>query len=415
MQFEAYLERSKSVPLSVRFHNLDPCLFKSLVPHTSRLAILRVQVECSSDLSRVVRYLRNPPPMLYRFIVTSSYFEADGLKLSSGVGDGYFMHVKELQLEDISSFRSPLTFPHVTKLTWYVGPCLHGSIQLPGLLDTLQQFPGLKVIYFVFQTMPYTMAGRSPHTVTLPHVQRMGMFCSEGRGARIPPILGFLKLPNLTSLSMDTVPELPSPFPVLPVTSFGEHLPNLAELPEMEVYMEADTGRVRFRSPSQAVLDCWSIAQPLEDIAYHHHRVRWGGLPLHSVRRLTVTLYERGDGVEALWVIGLLCDLSSLEHLELVGYCGCVLRCLRRLLLRGDILSGIKTLTVCSGTYDLRQATRLKDVTDDLGLGIVVTCTPTPDMPDTDEWSSDGGSEDWDLGADDEDEDEDGINSKGTE
>jgi hypothetical protein len=399
MQFEAYLERSKSVPLNVRFHDLDPHLFGSLISHTSRLAILRVQVECSSDLSQIVQYLRNPLPMLYKFIITSSPFASDALELSSGVGDGYFMHVKELQLKDISSFRAPLTFPHVTKLAWYVGPCPRGSTQLPGLLDTLEQFPVLKVVYLVFQTRQHTTTDPSPHMVTLPHVQRMSLVCSEGWGARIPPILGFLKLPNLTSLSVDTVPELPSPFPVLPITSFGEHLPNLAELPEMEVYMKVETGRVRFRSPSQAVLDYRTVTHPLEDLAYHHHRVRWGGLPLHSVRRLTVTLYRRGKGAEGVWLVRLVRDLGSLEHLELVGYCGCVLRRLRRLMMRGGILLGVKTLTVRSGAYDRRQAMRLKDTADGLGLETTVSYIRTLGVTDTDGWSpdADGLSEGWDL------------------
>jgi hypothetical protein len=89
------------------------------------------------------------------------------------------------------------------------------------------------------------------------------------------------------------------------------------------------------------------------------------------------------EGVEEVWLVRLLRELGSLEHLELEGYCGFALRRLRRLMMRRDILIGIKTLTVCSGTYDIRQATRLKEVADDLGLGIVVTCTPAPDMLDT--------------------------------
>jgi hypothetical protein len=315
------------------------------------------------------------------------------------------MHVKELELEDIPSFRAPRAFPHVTKLTWHVGPEYGAPVELPGLLDTLEQLPVLEEVDLIFRESRDTTTGTSLRAVTLPHVQRMSLHCSKDQEMGIPRILQFLKLPKLTSLLVYTEPKFSSPFPALPITSFGEYLPNLAELPEMEVYTNIGTGRVCFRSPSQAMLDYWVIAQSLGEATYHHHRRLWGGIPLHSVRRLTATVNVWAEGVDEVWLVRLLRELGSLEHLELKGYCGFALRRLRRLMLRRDILIGIKTLTVCSGTYDIRQAMRLKDVVDDLGLEIVVTCTTAPDMLDTGEWPSDGDSEDWDLGADDEDGD----------
>ena len=401
IQFEAYLERSKSVLLDVELYNLFPRLFESLLPHTSRLAALTVQVSNSSDFGRIALHLQSPIPTLHKFTIISS--GSDTLEPPSGID--YSTHVKELELEDISSFRAPRAFPHVTKLTWHVGPEHGAPVQLPGLLETLEQFPVLEEVDLIFRESRDTTTGTFLRAVTLPHVQRMSLHCSKDRKMGIPRILQFLKLPKLTSLLVYTEPKFASPFPALPITSFGEHLPNLAEFPEMEVYTNIRIGRVCFRSPSQAMLDYWVIAQSLGEATYHHHRRLWGGLPLHSVRRLTATVNVWAEGVEEVWPVRLLRELGSLEHLELEGYCGFALRRLRRLMLRRSILIGTKTLTVCSGTYDICQATRLRDVADDLGLGIVVTCTPAPDMLDTDEWPSDGGSEDWDLGADYEDED----------
>jgi hypothetical protein len=299
------------------------------------------------------------------------------LELPSGIGNDYLLHVKKLKLKNISSLQAPHAFPHVTELTWYVYS--HTPIQLAGLLDTLEQLPVLERVELIFQTGCNIMTDPAPHVVTLPHVQRMYLFRSDEK-VGISHILGFLKLPNLTSLVVEAVPELRWPSPTLPVISFGEHLPNLAELPEMEVYTDDESDRVDFQSPSQAMLEYLVIARPLGENPYRHDRKLWGGLPLHSVRRLTAALYRRTKGPEDVWLVSLLRDLSSLEHLELEGFCGHTLRRLRQTVMRGDVLLGIKTLTVRSRAYEIRQALRLKGVADGLGLGIVVTCILDPSI-----------------------------------
>jgi hypothetical protein len=387
MQFEAYLRRSKFVPLEVQLRKPYFCLFQSLALYTSRLAALTVRVSDSSDFGRIVQHLRSPIPTLRKFAILGSH-GMDRLELPSGIGNNHFMHVKELRLENISLFQVSRAFPHVTELTWHVGPC--GPVPLSRLLDALEQLPVLERVYLMFRTSQYTATNPSS-MITLPHVQEMLLCSSEG----IPPILGFLKLPNLARLVVDTVPELPSPSPALPVTSFAERFPNFAELPEMAVYTRSKISRVGFRSPSQAALEYPAIAR---ETAHCRDRRHWGGLPLHSVRRLVATLDMRAKGVEDVWLVRLLRDLGSLEHLELEGYCGGALRRLRRLIMRGDYLPGIKTLTVRSGAYEIRQAMRLKGVTDGLGLEITVTCIPDPES-DANEWppDADGLSEDWNL------------------
>jgi hypothetical protein len=399
-QFDAYLERSKSVPLKVQLQNLYPRLLGSLSPHASRLVVLAIWVNRSSDFSRIAQYLPNPIPTLHKFGITS--FGSDHLNLPHGIGNDHFTHVKELRLEDISSFRAPRAFPHVTKLTWYVGPGRGGPVELPGLLATLEQLPALEQVDLVFRTSQDTAIDWSPRVVTLPNVQRMSLCRSGDWKVGVPPILDFLILPNLTSLAVDEVSRLPRAFRTLPVASFGERLPNLAELPEMEVRMCGEIGRVGFRSPSQAVLEYRAIARPLGEKTYRRDRRRWGGLPLHSVRRLTATLDRRAKGVEDVWLIRLLHDLSSLEYLELEGYCGGTLRRLRQLMMGKDIHLGIETLTVRSGPSEIRQAMRLKDVADGLGLGINVTCIPDQSSMNC----PDGLSGGWDLGDEDESDEE---------
>jgi hypothetical protein len=196
-----------------------------------------------------------------KFTIASS--GSDTWKLPPDIADDHFTHVKELELKDISSIRAPRAFSHVTKLTWHVGPRSDHPVHLPGLLATLEQLPVLEQVDLFFRTSQDTAINPSPQVVTLPHVQRMSLRCSERWRMGVPRILQFLELPNLTSLVVDTEPESASPFPVLPVTSFGKHLPNLAELTEVEVYADYKIGRVRFRSPSRAVLECRALPQLL--------------------------------------------------------------------------------------------------------------------------------------------------------
>jgi hypothetical protein len=401
IQFEAYLERSKSALLKVGLRNLWPCRLKSLVPHTSRLAALAVQMSNSSDFGEIAWYLPNPIPTLHKFTIMSS---SDTLEIPPGIGNDHLMYVKELRLEDISSFRGPRAFPHVTELTWHVDSPRGGPIQLAGLLDTLEQLPLLKQVHLVFQAVQHVETDPALRVVTLPHVQRMSLCRSKDWRVGIPRILDFLRLPKLTSLVVDAVPKLPRPLPTLPYTSFGERLPNLAELPEMEVYTCGEIDQVNFRSSSQAVLEYRAVARPLGETGYRHDRGHWGGLPLHTVRRLTAKLYRRAKGVGDAWLVRLVRDLISLENLELEGYCGGTLRRLRRLIMRGDIPPRVKTLTVRSGAYEIRQAMRLKDVVDGLGLEVIVTCTPGPEVSDIEGWSpdADGLSESWDLSDDGE-------------
>jgi len=372
VQFETYLARSKCAPLEVQLRPPYFHLLKSLAPHAFRLVSLAVQVVASSDVRQIANYVRTTVPTIPKLsiIAVSSLTTLD-------IPSKRFPYVKTLRLEGISSFLAPHSFPHITELTWHVGSHNCSPIQLAELLDTLGRLPTLEKVYLNFQTNRYIMADPAPPIATLPHVYQMSLSCSEGENAGIPYILDFLELPNLTSLVIDTPPTLPW-FSILPNISFGKHLPTLAELPEMGVYTCAGYGQVTFRGPSQASLEYHAHARPLGKLSYYRDRTVWGSLPLHSVRRLVVGMADFTEGVEDVWLVSLLRDLDSLEHLELEGQCGFVLRRLCQMMVQGDPLPDMKTLTVRSGAYGRRRALRLRDVADELGLGIIVTCHGLP-------------------------------------
>ncbi|KAF9645663.1 hypothetical protein BDM02DRAFT_478080 [Thelephora ganbajun] len=374
--FEAYLERSRSILLKVRLYDKRAHLAESLVPHVSRLASLAIVANNSSNFRTIARYLRKPIPTLHKLSITTP-FEQDVLELPSDIGNDHFLHVKKLRLDGMSSFRAPYAFVHVTDFKWDVRS---PSVQVAGLLDTMEQLPALERVEIIFRTR-YVVTNPVPHLVTLAHMQRMSLRCT---GEEIPPILEFLKLPSLTYLFVDTAQTSRWCPPILPNT-FDQHLPNFAELPEMRVYVCNKYGRAFFQSPSQASLEHYTHPRSPGETLYLHKRKLWGGLPLHSVGKLIVTMTDWTKGLEAGWLCGLLPDLGSLEHLELEGYCGYTVDLLCEMVEMGDLLLRIRTLTVRSGEHAIRQALRFKEFTDELGLGIIVTCIPAPEFSSDDD------------------------------
>lgn len=113
----------------------------------------------------------------------------------------------------------------------------------------------------------------------------------------------------------------------------------------------------------------------------------WGGLPVDSVRKLVVGMDMRTTYEEGLWMVALLSDLRSLEHLELRGHCGDMLWTLGRAMMCQIQLPCMKTLTARSGSkYLITQALKLKDVVDRFDLGIDVIWIQDLDIPGDEEW-----------------------------
>ena len=318
-------------------------------------------------------------------------------------------------LNGISSFRGLRTFPHITELLLYTNAYLNTTTIT--LLNALGQLPGLEKVYITFHDVWDT--GVDPIGVTtLLCVQEIRLSAFHVRvpmsPVAVPPILQFLKLPKATSLTVQQLGSLlPWNLSILPVTSFGEHLPNYVELLDLRIHTAAESGTVIFQSPSQAIFTYHTGA--LRDFQLEARL--WGDLPLRSVRRVTAVLVNPVRiGGEDAWLVDLLGELDFLELLELGGDCGHVLRRLRRRMVRGATLVDIRTLIVRGGEYAKCQAFKFESIKGSLGLDqMTVTYIPDPTVheglaPDPDAESS-SDDEDWDEdyseGSDEGDEDED--------
>ena len=238
------------------------------------------------------------------------------------------------------------------------------------------ELPALERVGITFGGISRSAQSTRIHPVTLPNVQRM--FLHSGRG--VPDLLESLKLPSLTSLIVGGTRNLGRPFAILTVTPFSENLPNLAQLPEMEVTMGRQQNKVSFRSPSQATLDYHIEPRSLGWGPYRHRRNFWGGLPVDSIRKLTVDM-GMTDGDEG-WVVSLLGDMNSLEHLEFRSCRGHTPRYLHEMVMEGDSPPEMKTLTVYFGSgCEARQVHRLEDVAEGIGSGISVTWIKDSEVP----------------------------------
>jgi len=414
LELEAYLERSRSVPIRV---NLScPKLVVSIIPHTSRIVDLSIWVYNFREFGSFTSSLRHPAPMLRSLEVSTINPYMHCLELPSGMGENLFLHLKKLRLNGILSFVGPQTFPHITELSL----CTNSGPERStfALLKTLEQLPGLKKIHAVFRSS-WHLETYFPDIVTLPCVQEMRLSVPAEDDLEfsvvIPPILQYLKLPNLTSLTVDPPSCLLLGSSILPGTSFAEHLPNYVKLPEVRVDTTTPSGKIVFRSPSQAVITFHTRALT----SYKRESRLWEGLPVSSVRRVTAVLVGPESGSEDGWLVDMFTELNFLELLELGGNCGWVLRRLRRRMVRGAMQLDIQTLIVRGGEYAKSQALKLESVKGNLGLqNMTVTYIRDPEAqewlsqdPDAESSSDDetreedssGGSDDSD-GGDESDE-----------
>ena len=315
--------------------------------------------------------------MLRSLEIRTTNHQLHALELPPGLREGLFSNLRKLSLNGVSSFHGPQTFPHITELLLHTSPPSHRSAA--ALLETLGQLPGLVKVSLVFRDNWYTEI-HSPNIVTLPCVQEMVLSTSAtnilASVTFISPMLRFLKLPKATSITLDSSFPWKPVLPILPVTTFGDQLPNYVELPELYIDMVTPSASVIFRSPSQAVLTyrCGALWD------YERERQLWGDLPLSSVRKVTADVVFSEFTGEDTWFINILKELDFLELLDLRGDCGQVLRRLRRRLMRGVLQINIKTLIVRGGGYAKTQALKFESVKDDLGLqNMTITYIPDPE------------------------------------
>ena len=341
LKIQAYLERSGPMPLVV---NLScPELTELIVPHTSRLVSLALRVaDPRSSFSQILGHLRHPIPTLHTLHISGGTRELiHTVEFASDVCDAFFAHSKKLELDGIHLFRGPPVvpdsfkpFPRVTEIVFRASQV---KIQIADLLDTLGRLPTLERASITLGSFWHL---GNPQTITLPHVQEITVQF-PARGSAIPPIFGLIKLPNLTSLRLQGIASSAGICnPIFPAEPFGEYLPNLANLPELQVSVNTTSIEFAFRNP-QAVFSC------VTHRAFQFFRdpeVIWGTLPLHTVRRLVVDVWDPSGGVGDEWFVELLRDLVNLEHLEFGGECPDVVQLLCRFAMWGELPVPIQTL-----------------------------------------------------------------------
>ena len=411
-ELEAYLERSKSVPIEVDL--FYPWLVTSIVPHTSRIENLTVSVEDSAGFEQIAKHLCDPIPTLHSLKLSTQIPQLFTIEPHSGLFEGLFRHIKSLHLYGILSLRAPQSFPHITELFLCTGRCPLRPVA--DLVETLGQLPGLVKVDLLFQTDWYTHIS-SPKTITLSCVEEIRLLTPDitgpSSGGAIPAIFQFLELPRATVVSVQSPFMKWSSTPVFPDASFSQHLPNYVNLPELRVEAKNGSGELTFKSASQAVLIYHTGL--LDDLGWEVQL--WGHLPISSIRRVTMIqsslIYEEEEG----WFGGLLGELEFLELLELRGDCGHALMRLRHEMVRGIVRIDIDALVVHGGEYAKSQAFKFDAIKDEVGLGnMTVTYIPDPDALEMfsdfessseDDWDDSSSGEDDESGEDDDDDDDD--------
>jgi hypothetical protein len=134
-ELEAYLERSKSVPLKVTLsspHSVVP-----ITPHTSRLVALTIHVADSLGLNQITEHLPDPIPTLRSLEIRTKNLQISTLKFPSGLCEGLFRHLESLSLNTIPSFPGPQIFPHITELSLCTSGFLYRPVIGPfGCIET---------------------------------------------------------------------------------------------------------------------------------------------------------------------------------------------------------------------------------------------------------------------------------------
>jgi hypothetical protein len=389
---QAYIERSGSTPIDVSLSS--PESVELIAPHASRLVGLTIRYNNTLSFNNIVEQLCYPIPTLqvFRIIHPPRLY---GSNFPHYLQNPFFLHSKKLEMEGISHFHGSQTLPHVTEFILCMSP--YFPMGVGDFLRTLEQLPVLERLYVTFLPLPWHLTVVTC-VVTLPHVQEMSlsMLGRTRTTGPFPHILGHLRLPKLTSLCVQAMPRLVASRPVSRFTTIGEHFPNLAELPELEVNTIKSPGEVTFRSPSQAVLKY--LTGPLLDCG-SQEIILWRELPLHTVRRLTVNLGPLPTSQELDWLVELLRNLRFLEHLEFEGRCDRVLWWLHHRMAWETTSLRIQTLTIRRGGNAKRQAVGLKRHFDRAGLKVALICIPDLGDREGSEVDTDtgGSSDEWDV------------------
>lgn len=247
---QTYLERSKSVPLSASLS--CPELTDLVIPHTSRLTGLAIQLDRPLGFREIMHRLPHPIPTLRTFCISDDHrhhLEPPPLRFLRA----FLFAFEETGTEGITSFNGSWqqVFPLVTELTldieeYFASTTIPFLGRLPSLERVNATFHGIAVgILHDLDTH---------RVVTLPRVREMSLSMpNRTGGSHFPNILEFLHLPMLESLRIEAPPKVINSVPIFPVRNFGEGPPNFAQLPELQVDMGLPSNQVTFEAPLRQV------------------------------------------------------------------------------------------------------------------------------------------------------------------
>ena len=351
----AYLERSRWHPLTVRLTSSNPA--QLLRPHIRRVVSLRLDLVGQSHMQRIAVHLSEPAPALRTLSIHSRHV-GHTLDIPPSFLGGSFPSMKKLLVEDISSLSGPHTFHSVTSLT------LHTNASTPlntvSLLHTLERFPSLETLFIEFRARGKPTSTAGDRVVTLQNLRTMTLLAiNDMVDARIGPILPGLHLPKLERLDVHSCSTLESDGPCFP-SSFSR-LPNFSELPTAVIVPRSWFREIHLQSRSQHVLDI-SIGQLS---SFENTRETLGGLPLWSVRFLTIELRDVSD---LEWLFGMLEVMEGVEDLEIRGRWIQVLRFWRGSRKWKSLCPSLRKLVVYGGENSEEDLTAFKDARCNLGL-----------------------------------------------
>ena len=307
LKVRAYLERSKWHPLNVHLTWSDS--IRLLVPHIRRIVSLRLDLVGQSQMERIAEHLVEPAPSL-RTLTIYPRRVGHTLDIPPSFLGASFPSLRSLFMEDVSSFSGPHTFHSVTSLTLYTNADL--PLDTASLLRTLERLPSLETVFIKFRTRGIPTSVTGDRIITLQNLRGMTLFSTnDTEDAFMGPILPGLHLPKLERLEVHSGSTLKSNGACLPL-SFSRLLPNLSELPKAIIIPHPRCCEIHFQSRCQHALDIFigrlsSFEETLELL---------GGLPLRSVRSLTVEFLE---GSDREWLFGILGVMDGVEDLEISG------------------------------------------------------------------------------------------------
>jgi hypothetical protein len=202
--------------------------------------------------------------------------------------------------------------------------------------------------------------------VTLQNLQELSLFsANDTEDACMGPILLGLHLPKLERLEVHSGSTLKSNGPCFPL-SFPNLLPNFSAFPGAVLIPHSRGCEIHLQSDRQHALDIF-IGRLSN---FEETRELLGGVPLRSVRFLTVEFTERSDRE---WLLGILGVMDGVEDLEIRGDWTQVLQFWRGDRERERHCPGLLRLTVHGGESPESEVAAFEDARYAAGLPLTAT------------------------------------------